>query len=310
MAGTLAEEYAAMSRPSSRILLLTRLGALVVLLLFAVGRADAEPLRGTFANGSPFSGEYVVTTRRDEDGVLVHLVEIELNTMVDGGPLRYEHAEDDFPLIEVDPSGYILILVRSGGMEGRIGYSYVTVCEHSLVSIGVVQMQLHLGKVASIDVQPNQNLTDVQVNKLIRDGLKFNLSTLGNSRNAYRTAALLLLGRGNFLHGDELLNLTPLQNDKEISSDPVLLAKIEEIRRLNGAGMPLASNYRIIGVDRAYFLDSLSSFDAEKSYLIRGDRVSLVKRSNDRRYWLVDYMSKTGRKTEKWLSCEAIDYCN
>jgi len=50
--------------------------------------------------------------------------------------------------------------------------------------------------------------------------------------------------------------------------------------------------------------------DVMKSYLIKGDRVSLVRRSADRRYWLVDYVSKVGRKTEKWLSCEAIDYCD
>ncbi len=284
----------------------------IALALFLSDAAEAAPLQGRLANGTNFSGQYVVIDGRDDDGLLTHIVRIEGSVANESKQLKYEYAADDFPSVALSSLGYILVLVHSGGMEGRISYNYVTVLGHELVSIGVVQMQLHLGKVESIDVQSNQNLNDVQINKLVRDGFKFNLSMLGDSRNAYQAAALLLLARGKFIQGNETLNLIPLVSDKEISSDAFLLAKIEGIMRINGmAGeVPSGSNYRIVGVDRAYFFSSPSSLDVEKSYLIKGDRVSLVKRSNDRRYWLVDYISKTGRKTEKWLSCEAIDYCN
>lgn len=281
-------------------------------MLLLSGVAYARPLQGRFANGPGFSGEYTISDGRDEDGLPVHVVKIIVRAIGEKVPLQYEYAADDFPLVEVNPAGYILILVHSGGMEGQVDYNYVAPHAKQLVSIGIVRMQLHLGKVESIEVQPNKSLADAQVDDLIKDGLRFNSPDFFDSRNAYRAAAFLLLGRRDFLRVDDKANLKSLLNNKEISDDPVLLAKLEGLAKGDDdlGGVPSALTYRVIGVDRAYFLNSPSSMDVMKSYLIKGDRVSLVRRSADRRYWLVDYVSKVGRKTEKWLSCEAIDYCD
>ncbi|CAB3796243.1 hypothetical protein LMG28688_04266 [Paraburkholderia caffeinitolerans] len=285
--------------------------SLVFWIFVASGAARAESVHGKFFNGQTYEGDYSVTEGSNSDGMRVNPLTIKLR--VDGGksPLIYTYVADDLPSVKASDMGFLSVVVNSGGMEGSVTYNYVIPDRGALVSIGIVQTTLHLGKVESIDVQPNSRLTKKEVNEFIEGIVRFNLPALSAPLNAYSISILLLLGRGDFLTPEDNSRLSAIYMSKEISNDPVLLRAIEKII---GPGIQSGSdargvNDRVIVNNRAYFFNSPEGAGVEKSYLIKGDVVSLVKKSNDGRYWLADYVSPRGKKVEKWLRCEDVDYC-
>jgi hypothetical protein len=225
--------------------------------------------------------------------------------------LLYTYVAEDLPTIRANDMGFLSIITNSGGMEGSVTYNYVIPNHGALISIGIVQTTLHLGKIENIDVQPNKNLAKNEINDLVRKIVKFNPLALSEPSNAYSAAMLLFLGQGDFLTPEDDFTLSPLYRNNEISDDPVLLRTLKRVigpDAQDGGNAPISIKKVVIS-DRAYFLNSSTSTDIGRSYLIKGDAVSLVKKSDNGRYWLADYVSSHGLRTEKWLRCEDIGYC-
>ncbi|WP_338641091.1 hypothetical protein [Burkholderia pyrrocinia] len=280
-------------------------------LIFVPGVARAESVHGKFFNGQAYSGEYLVAEATNSDGMRVHPVTVRLKVDGEKFPLAYSYVADDIPSVKSNDAGFLLIVVNSGGMEGSVTYDYVVPIRGKLASIGTVQTTLHLGKIESIDVQPNKGLAKNEINELVEGIVRFNPSALTEPLNAYPAAILLLLGQGKFLTPAGDSGLSRLYVNKEISDDPVLLKAIKKVISPDAQqeGGAQASNRKIVVSDKAYFYNYPKSSDIGKSYLIKGDVVSLIKKSDDGQYWLVDYISSRGRATEKWLRCADIDYC-
>ena len=280
-------------------------------LIFVPGAARAESVHGKFFNGQAYSGEYLVAEATNSDGMRVHPVTVRLKVDGEKFPLTYSYIADDIPSVKSNDAGFLLIVVNSGGMEGSVTYNYVVPIRGKLASIGTVQTTLHLGKIESIDVQSNKGLEKKEINKLVEGIVRFNPSALSDPLNAYPTAILLLLGQGKFLTLADDSRLSKRYANKEISDDPVLLKAIKTVigQDVQENGEAQASNRKVVISNRAYFYNYPESSNIGKSYLIKGDVVNLVKKSDDGQYWLVDYVSSHGRKTEKWLRCEDIGYC-
>jgi hypothetical protein len=221
----------------------------------------------------------------------------------------YTYIVDDFPKIEASDIGLILIVVKSGGMEGTVTYNYIVPYKESLASLGVIQTSLHLGKVESISIQINKIMGNEMTNQWITNAIQFNPSSLENHQNAYENSSLLLLNSGKFSPTINNENLHLLINSKEISDDLVFQKALKEfISKETIPASPSTEKYVIS--DKAPFFNSPKPSDKSRSYLIKGDKVSLLRKSDEGLYWLVDYVSSAGHKTEKWLRCEDIGYCN
>jgi hypothetical protein len=285
---------------------------LAILMCVTLHSANAESLHGNFINGLAYSGEYVVTESSNEDGMRVRPVILRLKIGKEASVVSYTYVADDLPNVKENNLGFILIVVNSGGMEGSVTYNYVIPRQGRLISLGTVQTILHLGKVENIDARPNANLTRDEVNEFIGEIVNFNPSALSNPVNAYPVAALLLLGRGKFLTHEDDKNLSALVNNNEISEDPVLLRymKITLARGAIDGGRVQAGKNKTIVSSKAYLFDAPLPSSIEKSYLIKGDVVNLIRESSDGQYWLMDYVSAHGIKTEKWIRCEDVNYCN
>lgn len=137
----------------------------LVAFIFSISNsAKAESVHGKFFNGTTYSGEYLVTEGWSSDGMRVNPVTIKLKIAGEKAQLRYTHVADDLPSVKSSDMGFLSIIVKSGGMEGRVTYNYVIPVHGALTSIGAVQTDLHLGKIESIDVQPNQNISKDAIN--------------------------------------------------------------------------------------------------------------------------------------------------
>ncbi|MEK2601957.1 hypothetical protein [Burkholderia arboris] len=285
--------------------------SVAIWLILSQDVANAKAIRGKFFNGQMYSGEYSVTEGVNSDGVRTNPITVKMTVGTEKNQLLYSYVADDPPSVKASDSGFLLIVVNSGGMEGSVTYNYVIPFRGKLVSIGTVQTTLHLGKIENIDAQPNKKLSKDEINSIIRSIVKFNPPTLIAPLNAYPTSTLILLGQDNYLMSPNYSELSKLYANKEISDDPVLL---RAIKKVIGDGVQNdktdnTQNKKIVIADRAYFYNKPNSPTPEKSYLIKGDAVSLIKRSDNGQYWLVDYISASGEKTEKWLHCIDIGYC-
>lgn len=273
--------------------------------------AKAESLRGEFIGAREYSGEYSVEDDVNSDGMQVKKITIKLSVNGERGVLKYTYLADDFPSIKASDMGFLSVINNSGGMEGSVTYNYVIPDGGELVSIGTVQTTLHLGKVENIDVQPNENLTRNQINDLLAAIISFNPKAVSKPSNSYSAVTLLLLGQGKFLTKEDALRLSFLSRNKEIADDPVLLRALRNAigtsdQQVDRAG---ALGERVIVSDRAYFFNYPKPSGIGQSYLIRGDFVRPVKASSDGKYWLSEYIARSGIKTKKWLHCEDINYC-
>jgi hypothetical protein len=203
--------------------------SLAVLMFIASNAAKAESLNGKFFNGQAYSGEYSIAESSNADGMRTNPVTVKLNVDREKDLLVYVYDADDLPSVKASDMGFLSIVVNSGGMEGSITYNYVVLNHGALVSIGIVQTILHLGKVESIDVKPNKNLAKDEINEFVRQIMRFNPSALFEPLNAYYAATLLLLGQGRFLTPEDDFRLSALYRNKEISADPVLLRAIKRV---------------------------------------------------------------------------------
>ena len=273
--------------------------------------AQAKSLKGILLDGQAYSGKYsFVEINNIEEGPGQFLtVELKIDGKKDR--LQYTYLADDYPFVELSNMGFLSIIVNCRGMEGHITYNYILPIRGALVSIGSVQMDLHLGRVMGIDIQPNKNLTQDEINKYASEILKFDYQETINSSNAFSSAGLLLLGQGKFLTSIDKHKLTALYRGNDISDDPVLLHAIKKIIGFDSLAPKnnLAFTEKTIVSNKAYFSDFPTSPSKRTPYLVKGDVVSLITQSADNEYWLVSYVSPRGRKTENWLRCEDIDYC-
>ncbi|WP_321913783.1 hypothetical protein [Paraburkholderia sp. J11-2] len=271
----------------------------------------AEPMSGIFFTGQKYSGEYSISESSNSDGMRVSAVTVRLAINGENNLLWYTYVSDDLPTVNASDMGFLSIITNSGGMEGSVTYNYVIPINGILFSIGTVRTTLHLGKIENIDVQPNKDLTRNKINHLIKQIVKFNPPALSESLNSYSAVTLLFLGQGKFLTSEEDFILSSLCKNKEIIDDSVLLQKLKKVIDPgdNDAETSVISNEKTVINDRAYFFNAPIASTIDRTYLIKGDAVSLVKKSADGRYWLADYVSSHGRRTEKWLRCEDIGYC-
>jgi hypothetical protein len=58
-----------------------------------------------------------------------------------------------------------------------------------------------------------------------------------------------------------------------------------------------------------YLYDEPSDLKRSKAYVIKGDYVKLVKVSPDLRFWEVKFSAESGSIVDKWIDCQAIDFC-
>ncbi|MCC8403890.1 hypothetical protein LJ655_18685 [Paraburkholderia sp. MMS20-SJTN17] len=203
---------------------------LLIVSVFTISTAAmAESVQGKFYNKKRYIGKYLVDESSNADGVLVNPVIIKLKIEKEEGLLQYAYVADAPPSIKASDMGFLSIVVNSGGMEGAVTYNYVIPNHGVLTSIGTVKTNLHLGKIESIDVLSNKNLSVDEVNFFVRQIVEFNPSALSAPLNAYSAATLLLLGRGKFLTPEDDLRLSALCGNKEISDDPVLLRAIMRV---------------------------------------------------------------------------------
>ncbi|WP_322106532.1 hypothetical protein [Paraburkholderia sp. J41] len=289
--------------------------ALLLLLTFATlvasNSARAESVNGRFFTGQVYSGEFSFSESSNADGMRVNPVSVRLTIDGQKNLLFYTYVADDLPTIRASDMGFLSIITNSGGMEGSVTYNYVIPNRDSLVSVGTVQTTLHLGKIEKIDVQPNKDLEKDEINGFIERIARFNVSALSEPVNAYPAAMLLLLGQGKYLTPKDDVNLSILYKNKEIVDDPILLRTLKRVICSDtqiAENTPISSIKTVI-INKAYLFNSPTSSGIDRSYLIKGDGVSLVKKSDSGRYWLVDYVSSHGLRIEKWLRCEDIGYC-
>jgi len=207
---------------------------------FLSKHANAEPLRGNFANGQQYRGGYAVSDVTNSDGMKAHLVTLKLQLdNIEVAP--YTYIADDFPNIKASSLGLLLISVKSGGMEGSVTFNYVAPYKNSLTSIGIVQMTLHLGKIESISVQRNKNMTTGIINRWVVDATQLDQSALENHPNIYEHAGLLLLGTGNFASAISNAKLDLSINSKDISDEPVLQKALKET--ISGRDVPSTGDF-------------------------------------------------------------------
>lgn len=185
--------------------------------------AKAESIHGVFFNNQTYKGEYTISESRNADGMRVNPVTVTLKINGENNLPPYTYIADDLPAIKASSMGFLSIIANSGGMEGSITYNYIVPNHGALVSIGIIQTTLHLGKIENIDIQPNKNLTKTEINEFIKKISRFNPPALSDPLNTYPVAALLLLGQGNYLTPADKFRLSIIYHNKEISSEPVLL---------------------------------------------------------------------------------------
>lgn len=280
-------------------------------LMFFSFNSDAETIAGRFFDGQEYAGNYFIGNLRNSDGMVTHPITINLHMAEGGRSLNYVYDAEDYPLIEGGNIGFLSIIVKSGGMEGSTSYNYIVPSDGGLISIGEVKFSLNLGKVEAVDVARNKKLSEKSINYYVSSILKYNLDALLDKRNSYNVAAILYLGQGQYIDGGVRRKLAQLCRNSEIIGDRMLS---RDIRSVVGVGDCASTNdggelRKNIVVDRAYFFDFPSSGCIKKSYLIKGDVVTVLKMSDDGSYWLVDYISPSYREVKKWLRCQDIAYC-
>lgn len=283
----------------------------ITICILVTSNVAAATIQGKFFNEQAYSGEYSVSEVNNPNGLRVNPVAVKLAVDREKNIVSYTYIAEDIPSVKASDMGFLSIVVNSGGMEGSVTYNYVVPNHGALLSIGTVRTTLHLGKIESIDVQQNKNLTKNEINDFVRKIVRFNPLALSQPFNAYPAATLLLLGQGKFLTSEDDSTLSALLGNTEISDDPVLLRAIKNVIYHDAYvnKKTQTSNKKTVVHNKAYFFNYPALPGITKSYLIKGDSVVLIKESDDGKYWLSDYISAHGIRTEKWVRCEDIGYC-
>ena len=66
---------------------------------------------------------------------------------------------------------------------------------------------------------------------------------------------------------------------------------------------------RQVVTTKAYLYDSPSTSPAVKTYVVKGDYVKLLVISEDLKFWKVQYVRSDRVVIERWIDCNAIDFC-
>ncbi|MGN6649541.1 hypothetical protein [Trinickia sp.] len=283
---------------------------LVIVAGFALS-ANAESLRGRFATNRAYTAEYSVIEAKDSDGMRIERVAITVYIEGNHAPLTYTYDADDYPSVQANPLGFLSIIVNSGGMEGHVTYNYLLPFKGLLESVGTVQTSLHLGKVESIDVEKNVNISSNDINEMVLGVVDFNSSAFRNARNPYVGSAFLLFGE-EYQNSQGYSDLMQMLGEKEIVDDPVFYNKLRSSVFPGGdrGGSSSAGQWDAVVIsDRANLFDTPSQGPLSRAYLIKGDRVSVVSKSVDGKLLYIIYKTGKGGRVTKWVRCNDVSPC-
>lgn len=193
---------------------------IIFALLF--GNANAQDVYGEFLGGQKYSAVNRFEDVVNEDGMRVKKNELVVRLEGRKEALVYKFESSSIPATRSSPFGFISIIVNSAGMEGSVRYEYLALNQGTLLSLGVVERQLHLGKTSSVEVQKKHGISSKLISSVIASikSKKASLST--DNGSAYVHAALLLLSSEP---KDLAFNkvVFELSKNKEIKADPIFL---------------------------------------------------------------------------------------
>jgi hypothetical protein len=66
---------------------------------------------------------------------------------------------------------------------------------------------------------------------------------------------------------------------------------------------------REVIVDKTYLYESPSQPSNSSTYIVKGDYVKPLHVSNNFKFWKIQYREKSGELIERWIDCNAINFC-
>ena len=60
---------------------------------------------------------------------------------------------------------------------------------------------------------------------------------------------------------------------------------------------------------KAFLYDSPSKSQVSRAYVVKGDSVRVVKISDNLKFCKIEFLTKNGRRLNKWIECSEIDFC-
>jgi hypothetical protein len=286
---------------------------MMLLNAFACTSALAAVVQGQFATGQNYTADYSISDVKNGDGMTVERLSIKIK-LDDGGPvMTYTYDADAPPVVKASTLGFLLIAVNSGGMEGVASYNYLFPIKGEIRSIGVANRQLHLGKTESIDVERNDTLDSKSVNAVVAKIVGYKPKEFVVRENVYPGSTLLFVANLDYQAIGPRKSLLDLLNDKEVREDPIFYKKLASALDF-GAAEPLhqdpGQQVKNVVSDKANLLSAPNASAVTRGYLIKGDEVLVVNRSDDGRYREVIYTSPKHGKVDRWVKCEDINFCD
>lgn len=293
---------------------MTRIIFLLVALLgtCVAASVSAATVQGTFATGQAYAAQYSIADAKNADGMNIERLTIAVKLNGSADVSTYTYDADAPPVVRASTLGFLLIAVNSGGMEGSTAYNYLIPVNGKVSSIGVVNINFHLGKTESIEVVRDNEVEAKAIDSAIAKIISFRPAEFSRNENPYPGSALLFLGHVDYRSIDGYGSLVRLLSNQEISGDPKY---VEKLKTTLGTGNVDAQEghssekTKTIINNKAYLLSDPGAYGVERGYLIKGDKVTLIERSSDGRYWKVRYMSPKRGQIERWIRCEDVDYC-
>ena len=283
-----------------------------LLIAFARTSALAAVVQGQFATGQYYTANYSISDVKNSDGMAVERLSIKIKLDGSGSVMAYTYDVDAPPVVKASTLGFLLIAVNSGGMEGVATYNYLFPVEGEIRSIGVVNRQLHLGKTESVDVERNDALDPEIVDAVVAKIIGYEPKEFVARENVYPGSTLLFVANLDYRKIGSRKSLSNLLNDKEIRGDPIFYKKLASVLDFGAAeSLHQDKGHQVKNVvtDKARLFSAPNASAATRGYLIKGDQVSVVKRSDDGRYCEVIYASPKRGKIDRWVKCEDINSC-
>jgi hypothetical protein len=66
---------------------------------------------------------------------------------------------------------------------------------------------------------------------------------------------------------------------------------------------------REVIVDKTYLYESPSQPSNSSTYIVKGDYVKPLRVSDNFKFWKIQYREKSGELIERWIDCNAINFC-
>ena len=191
--------------------------------------ASAQDIHGKFLEGQKYSAVNRFEDAVNADGIRIKRNELTVKLDKDRTVLEYKFETDSVPVVKSNPLGVISITNNSRGMEGRVRYEYISLYKNGLVSLGVVERQLQLGRTTSIEIQKGQSVPPGITAKIIENIIVNKESFALIDQSPYLFAALILLGRESENSRFKELILKIVEN-KEITSDKIFREALKKMR--------------------------------------------------------------------------------